>query len=129
MKALRTFPLIILTFAVGCSFTQRTHVARLDIVSRTPASSVEIFRGGERPIREYKEIAMLTIDGNWAEEPDAIQAFLNWDQRLGADAVLVEPPINDKGVQYGRQVDVQRMDINKGIEAQDKAVVLRPGGR
>lgn len=103
--------LLLLAFLCGCSFAQRTHVAYLD-QSITPAkqgwlphrtvaatNQVDIFHDGQKPTRQYRDLAVFTVDGNHFEEPDAIAGFTQRAREICADAIIITADTSRAGIQ------------------------------
>jgi hypothetical protein len=61
----------------GCTSTQTTQ-------------HLEIFRDGEKPNRDFKEIGILTDDGGLAEQGEIEQQMVKRAKKMGADAIWFE---------------------------------------
>jgi hypothetical protein len=80
--------LALATLITGCSFAQRTQVARYDTTMREKRENIEVFTDGRLPTQKYREIALYTVDGEAHEEATAIEGFIRLARDAGADAII-----------------------------------------
>lgn len=105
----------------GCTSAQRTHIAWLDtnyepnhkehgpiqafesqrLLAQPLKGNVEVYHQGHLPDRPYHEIAFFSVDGNGNEEADAIQGFVDLARHAGADAVIIDLPVNSRDEKNG----------------------------
>lgn len=91
---------LLLTLAIallsGCSFATRTRVATLDSTQRAAkVGNIEVFRHGQMPTRQYKEIAAYSLASHGGESANVLQGFIELARKQGADALIFD----DSGIQ------------------------------
>lgn len=60
----------------------------LDNTKRAPTTSVEVFKDGNTPQKQYKQIAELSFLGPREEELRAQKRFVGEAQKMGGNAIL-----------------------------------------
>ena len=67
-------------------------------------SRPQVYLNSAEPTRHYVPIAIMSITGDLAEEPRAIQTFVDFGAHAGADLVLIQRASLGAHVSYQRQV-------------------------
>jgi len=62
-----------------------------DQSKRQPTTSVEVFRDGNKPSRQFKELGELAYEDFGGEEPKVMRQMLERAKQLGADAIILQP--------------------------------------
>lgn len=92
-SALLTLAIVLLS---GCSFATRTRVATFDSTQRpAKVGDIEVFRHGQTPTRQYKEIAAYSLASHGGESANVLEGFIELARKQGADALIFD----DSGIQ------------------------------
>lgn len=84
---MRFAPLLLLIIA-GCATPLKVGV--IDATPREPnTGDFEVFRDGEKPVREFREIAALTYDADFRDEAEAIGAMSQRARQMGANGLII----------------------------------------
>lgn len=98
-------PLFVIMVATGCSsppesrngeapvrYAQYVKVATFDTTVRPATDKLTVYR--EKPAFKYHTIATLTIDGELEKEGALINAIAWRARQLGADGIIILPPLH-----------------------------------
>jgi hypothetical protein len=77
--------LITVLLITGCATTDEV---MLDSTKRAPTTSVDIYKDGKMPVREFKEIAELSFLGPREDELRAQKRFIGQAQKMGGNGVI-----------------------------------------
>jgi hypothetical protein len=81
---------VALMLITGCASTDRVV---FDATKRAPTTAVDVFRPGEIPKREIKEIGELSFVGLPQDELKALAYFIAEGKKMGSQAIIVETPV------------------------------------
>lgn len=85
---MKNYSILVFTFLFfGCASSD----VQYDSIKREPTSQIDIFRGGERPDRQFKEIATLVDDAREVEEPQVEADMIKKAKRMGGNAIIFVP--------------------------------------
>ena len=111
-------PILLLTaLLVGCAAPREV---LYDTTPRQSTAAVEVFRDGNKPPKPYSEIGEIAFEDFGGEEPKVMQEIVARAQRLGANAVILQPR-TETGYQFNPFGRSGNKFIWKGI-----AVVYKP---
>ena len=90
MKRTAYLAFVALVLITGCVSTDKIV---FDETKRAPTTTVEVFRPGESPKREIKEIGELSFVGLEEDELQALAHFIAEGKKMGSQAIIIETPV------------------------------------
>lgn len=88
MKHVTIAALLLSAFLVGCVSPR---AVMIDDTKRKATTSIEVFRGGDKPKKSYKEIAEISVNTWSGADSQALEALLTKAKEMGANAVITSP--------------------------------------
>ena len=88
MKIRDTIGLLLIVFLFGCASPQE---AMFDNTKRQPTTSVDVFREGNKPQKQYKEIGEVSYEDFGGEDAHAMKELIAKAQKIGANGIIMQP--------------------------------------
>jgi len=88
MKAPTFIALLFSIFWFGCAAPREV---LYDQSVRSPTTSIEVFQGGMKPDKQFKEIGMIAFEDFGGEETAVLQKMIERAKKLGANALILQP--------------------------------------
>ncbi|PYJ80666.1 MAG: hypothetical protein DME22_23710 [Verrucomicrobia bacterium] len=79
---------ILTLFLFGCAAPREV---LYDTTKREPTTTVEVFREGNKPAKQYKELGEIAYEDFGGEEPKVLREMIARAKRLGADGIIMQP--------------------------------------
>jgi hypothetical protein len=93
---LRSLSLVILgTALLVCSVGCETGKSRSP--GRTPTTEIDVYRDGQKPQKNYKELKLLTDDGRVEEQQGIEGRMIKKAKAMGGNAIIFHPLIESGG--------------------------------
>jgi hypothetical protein len=87
MKKILVLPLF-LACLVGCRTPQ---AVQFDNVKRAPTTELDIYREGQKPTKEYKEIGEVSYEDFGGEDSNAMKHLIEKAKSIGANGIVLIP--------------------------------------
>lgn len=72
----------------GCATPQDV---MFDSTKRSPTTSVDVVREGQKPEKSYKEIGEVSYEDFGGEDAHAMKELIEHAKKVGADAIVMQP--------------------------------------
>src|SRR5690349_17137771 len=88
MKTTNIVVLLLTAFLFGCASPQEV---MFDETKRQPTTSVDVFREGNKPAKQYKEIGEVSYEDFGGEDAHAMKELIAKAKKIGANGIIMQP--------------------------------------